>query len=152
MKKLSIIFIMAILPAIVNGQMNAKSKLEKLDKDNLNLSLARSLKTIKTGKIMTGIGSGLLILGGVMMIQDKEQTKSLYDGNGRVKTTFTLDLPSNEEIVGGLLLIGGAITDLIGIPKWISGSRMGKNIEIEILKFNSVSSAAITGIGLKIRF
>ena len=144
MKKLISICFMAFFAVIGNAQKLNKTNLNELNQDQLNLALTKSIKTIKTCKILTGVGAGLVFTGGILLLDDM---------NKRNNNTGVLGgLPTGETAAGLLMLIGGIITEVIGIPIWIKESKRKKDIEIELIKFSPKGSASINGIGLKIRF
>jgi len=144
MKKLISICFMAFFAVIGNAQKLNKTNLNELNQDQLNLALTKSIKTIKTCKILTGVGVGLGITGGILLINDM---------NKRNNNTGVLGgLPTGETAAGLLMLTGGIITEVIGIPVCIKESKRKKDIEIELIKFSPKGSASINGIGLKIRF
>jgi hypothetical protein len=144
MKKIISICFLVFFAVTGNAQKHNKTNLNDLNQDQLNLALTKSLKTIKTGKILTGVGAGLGFTGGILLLDDM---------NKRNNNTGVLGgLPTGETAAGLLMVIGGIITEVIGIPTWIKGSKRKKDIEIELIKFNPKGSASINGIGLKIRF
>ena len=59
MKKIISICFLVFFAVTGNAQKHNKTNLNDLNQDQLNLALTKSLKTIKTGKILTGIGAGL---------------------------------------------------------------------------------------------
>ena len=134
-KLLFLIFIMCALKA--NSQLSSKTELSKLNKDQLELALETTSGKMWVGKIMIGIGTVLIIPGGVMV------------SGGRNKNDFG---PSPETVTGLYLLGGGLLFELVGIPTYITSSNRKTKIEIELAKFNLKGSASINGIGLKIRF
>ena len=140
MKRLISICLLLFFCSIGNAQVNNKPKLNELNQDQLNLALAKSKKTIKTGKIITFLGLGVTSIGVVMLIN--EASELVADDN-----------PSGNSASSGLnVAIIGGVTTWIGIPVWIAGSNRKKKIEIELVKFNPKGSVSINGIGLKIRF
>jgi hypothetical protein len=84
------------------------SKYDGLNKDQLNLVLTQSLKTIKTGKTLTFIGIGSGALGGIIM------ATSFYADNWE-NGLFTAT-------AGALLFGAGILSTGIGVPMWIVGS------------------------------
>jgi hypothetical protein len=137
MKKLISISFLVLFPFLVNAQINNKTKISELNQDQLKLALQISSDYTWVGKIMIGIGIGLIIPGSVMV------------SDGRSKNDFG---PSPETVSGLYLLGGGFLFELVGIPTFIIGSNRKTNIKIELHKFNTGGSASINGIGLKIRF
>jgi hypothetical protein len=123
-----------------NAQVNNKPKLNELTQDQLNLSLTKSKKTIKTGIILTIVGLGVTITGAAIIVNEanKAPTGPVFDEN--------IDLTGYY-----VTIIGGAII-LAGIPVWIVGASKKNKIELELVKFNPKGSASINGIGLKVRF
>jgi hypothetical protein len=59
MKKLITICLLLFLVVTGNAQEKSKSKYSELNQDQLNLALKHSIKTIKTGKILTFVGLGV---------------------------------------------------------------------------------------------
>jgi uncharacterized protein (DUF39 family) len=127
-----------------NAQVNNKTNFKELNQDQLNLALAQSLRTIKTGKTLTIIGGSVFIVGYIIS----------YSGiNGALTdNSDNLDKNLSRTIGGALLATGGGIVAIIGIPIWITSANRKDKIEIELVKFNPKGSASINGIGLKIRF
>ena len=140
MKKLiSICFLFAFV-VIGNAQVNTKQQLNDLNQDQLNLALAKSKKTIKTGKILTLTGMSVEGLG--LSIVLASLIEDINNG--------TLDYKTGK--VGIYIMYVGVGTSLIGIPFWISGASKKHKITLELAKFNSPGSASVNGIGLKMRF
>jgi hypothetical protein len=142
MKKLIIICFMLFFVVIGNAQENKKSKWSELNQDQLNLALEHSIKTIKTGKILTFVGLGVASIG----------IAGAMAGGGFGKSegpSSQVDLFSD---IGNAAALIGSITMDIGIPVWIVGATKKKNITLELVKFNPIGSASINGIGLNIRF
>ena len=120
-----------------NAQIDSKTNLSELNQDQLKLALESSTGNMWVGKIMIGIGIGMIIPGGIMV------------SDGRSKNDIG---PSHETVSGLYLLGGGLLFELVGIPTFLIGSNRKTKIEIELAKFNPKSSASINGIGLKINF
>ena len=144
MKKLFSISFLLFFTILINAQINNKTRISELNQDQLNLALTKSIKTIKTGKNLTVIGAGLGFTGGILLLNDMNNRKN--------NTGMLGGLPTGETAAGLLMVIGGIITEAIGIPTWIKGSKQKKDIEIELVKFNPKGCASLNGIGLKIRF
>jgi hypothetical protein len=139
MKKLISICLLVFFVVIGNAQVNYKMNLNELNQDQLNLALAKSLKSIKTGKTLTFIGAGIIIIGGTI------ELSSVPGGDDPEEVL-------NKVLGGSLILTCGVVVAAIGIPIWAIGSNRKHKIEIELVKFNPKGSASINGIGLKIRF
>ena len=116
------------------------SKYDGLDKDQLNLALAQSLRTIKTGKTLTFIGIGSAALGGIIFAT----SINLDDG----WSGFEKGL--QKATIGALLFDAGIISAAVGIPIWIVGSSRRNKIEINLAKFGP--SASVNGVGVRITF
>jgi len=127
---------MLFFVVIGNGQENKKSKWSELNQDQLQLALEHSKKTIKTGKILTFLGIGLVSI----------DVARVFGGGFGKKSNV-----SSPNDVGGIF-VAGVITMYTGIPVWIVGATKKKNITLELAKFNLSGSASINGIGLKIRY
>ena len=140
MKKLILICFPVFFSVIVNAQVNHKPNLNELNQDQLNFALKKSKNTIKLGKILTFAGLGASSIGIVMLFE--AGTKSIVEGSDNTTTVTT----------GAYLMIFGSCTSLIGIPVWIVGANKKHKIELELVKFNTIGSASIKGIGLKKRF
>lgn len=136
MKKLISICFMLFFVVIGNAQENKKSKWSEFNQDQLNLALEHSIKTIKTGKILTFVGLGVASIDMIRVF-----------GGGFGKKS-DVQSPNDLSVVG----YAGVITMYIGIPVWIVGATRKKNITLELVKFNPIGSASINGIGLRIRF
>jgi len=137
MKKLFAICLLIFLTVIGNAQVKDASNINELTQDQLNLELTKSLKKIKSAIIWTGVGAGLGITGGLLLHYGSQQ--SGFDEIG----------PS---VSGGFIMAFGLVSVGLAIPTWIKASNRKKDIELELVKFNSPGSASINCIGLKIRF
>jgi hypothetical protein len=122
-----------------NAQVSEKPKLNELNQDQLNLVLAKSQKTIKTGKILTFTGLGTASVGVLLLIAEASKVPS-GGANGNTAETGAY-----------VALIGGAVM-WIGIPVWIAGGTRKHKIELQLANFKSPGSASVNGIGLKVRF
>ena len=136
MKKLISICFLLFFVVIGNAQENKKSKWSELNQDQLNLALKHSLKTIKTGKILTFSGLGLAFIGSALAWS--------HQGGGSHSHDNMVSIEDNALLAGGIIMY-------IGIPVWIVGATQKKNITLELVKFNPTGSASINGVGLKIR-
>jgi hypothetical protein len=144
MKKLNAICFLVFFTITVHAQINNKTKFNELSQDQLDLALAKSIKTIKMAQIWTAVGIGLVITGSVVLVDDMN--------NRRSNTAILGGLPTSETAAGILMVTGGVVTELIAIPVSIKGSKRKKDLEIELVKFNPKGSSSINGIGLKLRF
>jgi hypothetical protein len=59
MKKLNAICFLVFFTITVPAQINNKTQFNELSQDQLNLALAKSIKTIKAAQIWTVVGIGL---------------------------------------------------------------------------------------------
>jgi hypothetical protein len=134
MKKLVSICFLLFFVVTGNAQEIKKSKWSELNQDQLNLALERSIKTIKTGKILTFSGLGFAFIGSMIA----------WSGQGRHDDNTTLD--------GSNAAVAGVIMGYTGITVWIVGASKKKNIQLELAKFKTNGSASINGVGLKVRF
>jgi hypothetical protein len=141
MKKLISICFLLFFVVIGNAQVNNKTSINELNQDQLNLALKHSSKTIKTGKILTFIGAGAVIVGVVIVSTIPIEDIFKLDNSARTKA-----------VTGEILFIGGCVSAVTGIPVWIVGANKKNKIELELVKFNPKGSASINGIGLKIYF
>ena len=112
-----------------------------MNQEQLNLALKHSSKTIKTGKILTFIGAGAVIVG--VVIVSTIPIKDILKLDNKAKT---------KAVTGEILFMGGCVPTVIGIPVWIVSANKKNKIELELVKFNPKGSASINGTGLKIYF
>jgi hypothetical protein len=144
MKKIAMLVLLISIAFSASAQWYYKTyqvkSLDDLTQEQLNLSMEKYFHTIKTGKIMTITGAGLvaggvaLFLTGIFMSVENDLTLSYITGAS-----------------GFLIAQGGFIVAGIGAGKWIVGSHRIKEIRVELVKFNGTESI-INGIGLKICF
>ena len=144
MIKLIVICFLVFFAISSNAQINNKTDIRELNQDQLNLALAKSLQTIKGGKILTGVGAALGITGSVLIGIGINKSNNSTDPLG--------GLPSDETVAGSFILIGGITTAGIGIYTWTKGLNRKKEIEIELVKFKPTGLASTNGIGIRIRF
>jgi|WetSurSiteA1Bulk_404760.scaffolds.fasta_scaffold43474_1 hypothetical protein len=135
MKKLISIWFLLFFVVTGDAQVNKKTKWSELNQDQLNLALKHSIKTIKTGKILTFVGLGVASI---------DMALAFAGGFGKSN--------GNSSQYTGSLVPAGIITMYVGITVWIVGATKKKNISLELVKFNPTGSASINGAGLKIRF
>jgi hypothetical protein len=144
MKKLITICFLTFFLATGNAQVKNKKYLNELDQYQLNLELTQSLNKIRGGKTWTGIGTAIIIIGAVLLIDD---------ANGRHNSTEILGgLPTYETAGGIFVLAGGIVTTGLAITTWTLGSNRKRAIELELVKYSPAGNALLNGIGLKIRF
>ena len=140
MIKLISICLLVFLTVVSNAQENTNQNSEKLKQDQLELSLMRASKNIKTGKILTFAGAGASAVGVILF-------------NSGINDALGSDSDEDVKIWGGsLFVICGFVSTVIGVPVWISGSTKKKKITLELAKFNPPGVASINGIGIKVRF
>ena len=140
MKKLLILFIIAIFTIPVNAQQ-----------DLLNMQKLKSAKKkIGLGATFTMVGVGGMIGGAVIYVNGL---------NGIENSTTDQDIESNLGTgLGGLaILVVGEILFDIGLPFWIVGSvqkrHAERNLELGMVQFRAPNiHTPINGIGLTIRF
>jgi hypothetical protein len=147
MKKLTLVLLIVCFAFSVNAQWYYNSfnvsNINDLNQDQLNLSLTKANKSIKTGQIMTGVGGGVCIIGAIMYSSGLNNMAS--------STTYSgINEGLNKGTAGAYIAGAGGIIASIGIPIWISGFMRKSDIEVTLVKFKPTSS--INGIGLKIRF
>lgn len=140
MKKLILISLLVSLTVMCNAQEINKPKYSELNQDQLNLALKQASKTVKTGKILTWGGLGVVSIGIGMWIY--AGTKSVVDGSDN----------TNSATMGTFLFFVGGASFYTGIPVWIVGANKKKKITLELAKFNPPGSSSINGIGIKVRF
>lgn len=140
MKRLISICSLLFFVVLGNAQENNKAKLNEFNQDQLNLALKQSLKTIKTGKILTFVGVGSAAIGFVLTANS---ARDIITGS---------DEAENKAVAGEILFFGGCASIAIGVPVWIVGANKKNKVELELVKFNPKGSASINGIGLIIRF
>ena len=144
MKTLIFILLFAFC-ASVNAQWYYNSfgvtNINELNKDQLDLALQKSMKTIHVGKAMTFIGVGATIIGGIVYASGLK--KIVTDDYGNI------DANANKAMGGAAIMSVGGLVAGIGIPVWISGATRKSDIEIALVKFKPVASL---GIGINFRF
>lgn len=92
-----------------------------MNKAQLNLALEQSLKTQKSGKIWTAIGSGMLVGGAILTTQGINELSN--SDNLKFGTFGT-----------GLLIMSFSGFPLgYGLISWLSGKEKANMIEIELL-------------------
>jgi hypothetical protein len=139
MKKLISVTLLLFFVVSGNAQEKNKQPLSELNKDQLNLALAKSKKTIKEGKILTFGGLAISSVGIIMLMAEAVKVPT-GDANGETAEA------------GAFVALFGGIAIWTGIPVWIVGGSKKHKIELELTKFNQPGSASINGIGLEIRF
>jgi hypothetical protein len=102
MKKLISICFLTFFVFAVNAQINNKTKISELNKNQLSLALEKSLKTINKGEILTFVGLGLGVTGGVVLLDDSNKRHN--------STGFLSGLPTAETGAVILLVSGAVIT------------------------------------------
>jgi len=147
MKKLILIFTILVSFGIVNAQWfyskYSVTNVNELTKEQCDLALQKANKTISTGKTMTVIGAGVLIVGAIMYSSGLNEIVSSSTVSG-------IDEGLNKGIAGAYIGGAGAIIAGIGIPVWISGESQKSQIEIALVKFKDTSY--VPSFGLKISF
>jgi hypothetical protein len=142
MKKLTMILLLISMAFSASAQwyyrMYGVTTLDSLPEKQLNFCLQKSLGTIKTGKTMTIVGSGLFVGGVALFLSGYGASQNNPEGG--VAQAFT----------GGLLMYGGIIVGGVGIGHWIVGSSRKKDIKLALVKFQG--SASINGIGFTVFF
>lgn len=102
--------------------------LNELSQAQMEFSLSKTEKNIKTGKILTytGLGAGM-----VGMIIGAHATGGILERG--------IDDTMAEFTAGGMLMLGGITCMVIGIPLWAVNANRRNEIEIALLKFNTTS-------------
>jgi hypothetical protein len=147
LKKLTFLSLFFLfIMANVNSQwyMNqyGVTNMNELTEPQLNLALEQSLKTIKTGQILTVIGAVGTIVGTVVY------SKGLSDMLN--EDISNIDQGLNKVTTGALIMSGGGIILGVGIPLWIVGVNRRNIIEVHLAKFQGQSY--IPSIGIRITF
>ena len=134
MKKLISICLLFFFTVKGNGQMKSNNNYNEFNQDSLNLALKETIMHLKTAKIFTLVGTGIGIAGAILLIEDSGNTSA--------------DTPS----LGSSLASIGMVTVALALPRWVRHSKRKKEIELDLMNFTPHGSAAINGIGIKIRF
>ena len=145
MKKLMFLFIGIILALNINGQwyfnQYGVTDMNQLTESQLDLALTQSQKTIKTGKVLTFVGLGATIIGGVLYVKGIDDITS--------STTYNqIDDGADKAIGGALLLYGGVCVASIGIPIWVVGDSRKNIVYIHLEKFKGLGY--MPGLSIKI--
>jgi len=117
-------------------KMYGVTTMDSLTEAQLNLGLQKSLSTIKTGKIMTVVGTAMTVGGYVLALS----SFNADDWESGV----------SQGLTGGMLFYGGVIVGGIGVGHWIVGSSRKKDIQLVLVKFEG--SASINGVGITVYF
>jgi len=147
MKKLTIIAVCLCFALSVNAQWYFNSynvtNMNELSKEQLNLSLEKANKSIKTGQTLTVIGGIGCVIGGIIYSSGlSDITES---------TTYSeIDNGLNKGMTGIYIMYAGGIMATVGIPIWISGFTRKEQIEIALVKFQT--TGYIPEIGIKLTF
>jgi hypothetical protein len=128
-----------------NSTLNI-TNINELNEEQLNLSLEKANKNIRTGKVMTLVGGGAVILGAI--IYSSGLTSIIDDDYSAVPQNL------NTAIGGAYILYGGGLLASIGIPIWLIGESKKDQIEIALVKYKPTSYIDTNsfGIGLKLNF
>ena len=147
MKKLILIFTILLSFGIVNAQwLYSKynvTNVNELTKEQCDLALQQANKTISTGKTLTVIGGGVLIIGAIMYSSGLNE---IVDSS----TLSDIDKGLDKGIAGAYIGGAGALIACIGVPLWISGESQKSQIEIALVKFKDTSY--VPSFGLTITF
>ena len=130
MKKILAIGLIIIMTAFASNAQNIYSKqnLEKVSQEDLNLYLNKAKKTRKTGTIMTIVGP-IAFVGGGALSWDAFGGNDPYGGGSEA-----------ELATGVILMLGGMVSTVVGLPLLITGSSRVKKINrIKNTKFNGVT-------------
>jgi hypothetical protein len=147
MKKLtfSSLFFLLLMPN-VNSQwfMNqyGVTNMNELTEPQLNLALEQSIKTIKTGQVLTVIGAIGTIVGTV--IYSKGLSEMINEDISNI------DKGLNKVTTGALIMAGGGTFLGVGIPVWVIGANRRNVVKVHLAKFQGQSY--IPSIGIKINF
>lgn len=149
MKKLRGIILLTIVVALLSINVNAQwyinsfgvTNMNELNQDQLNIGLEQSLKTVKAGKVLTFVGLGAAIIGGIVYAQGVDEIVQA-DSYGQISS-------GTDKGVGGIgLVYGGLLATSIGIPVWIVGSQRKNQITMHLGKYNTTY---IPSIGIKLK-
>jgi len=140
MKKLTMVLLLISMAISASAQwyykMYGVTTMDSLTEAQLNLGLQKSLSTIKTGKIMTVVGTAMTVGGYVLALS----SFNADDWESGV----------SQGLTGGMLFYGGVIVGGIGVGHWIVGSSRKKDIQLVLVKFEG--SASINGVGITVYF
>ena len=114
-----------------------------LNQNQLNIGLEQSLKTIKTGQVLTGVGAVAGIIGTVIY------SRGINDIISSTSTS-QIDDGLNKGMGGAFLMYGGFLTMSVGIPVWIVGVQRKNTITMHLGKYESTSY--IPSVGFKMLF
>ena len=148
MKKFIVGIFLFLFALNVQGQWNKRkydvNHLNELNETQLMVALQHSRNKIKTGQIMTGIGVGCELIGGVLLVNN-----------------FCIFSCTRKEnflaVTGSMLFIGGFYTMAFGILKWIVNASRKNKIELALANFNTSSfsgniESSAYGLSMKIHF
>jgi hypothetical protein len=112
---------------------------KRMTQEELNFSLIKVNKKIKTGQRMALYGSASILIGGILYADGSSKTNVGWEGFG-------------ESIIGTGMLVGGIISAGIGFPAWKRNYYRKKAVEIELVRFTPQGTASVNGIGFKLSF
>ena len=136
MKKNVLIFIMLINICALNAQ-----KYSTMDQSELRSALSLAKEKVRSGKIIACTGMVCGIAGAVILPWNKNRL-DMEDNSGLQARTA----------IGGILLAGGIVTTLVGIPNWAAGANRKRKIELELVRFKTPGSASAGGVGISLTF
>jgi len=148
MKKFIVGILLFIFTLNVQGQWYNRqysvNRLNDLSETQLKLALQQTTKKINTGKILTGIGVGSEIIGGVLIANNF----CIFSCSSKENTLVT---------VGTILFMGGIPTMTYGIVKWITNASRKNKIEFALTELNTPNfqrnlESSTLGLSMKIHF
>jgi hypothetical protein len=140
MKKIFILLLIGVFSVPINAQQT------QANLDYLN----NAKKKVSTGAVLTVVGVGTMVVGGVIYAKG---LGSISNSN----TTNEILGNASKAYTGIAVMVVGEILLDIGLPFLIVGSiqkgRAERKLQLSMVQFKSPNNyALINGIGLKIRF
>ncbi len=134
-----LIMLILVLCFVSNITMAQKINPDTLNKDQLDLYKDKAANMRTAGMIMTLAGLPIYITGVFLLINYALETPAEDRGGF-------------EPILYAGMTIGGALSSLVGVPLWISGSRkMKAEVAMKAYYIKPNNSTAV-GLGITLRF
>ena len=153
MKKLLFFIGMLIISTTMFGQWSNMYRYNdvnvidysKYTKEQLTAGITKAAANIKTGKLMTGVGGLVGVIGFAVYRSGLNDITS--------STTYSSIDDGLNKSMGGLYIgLLGATVCSIGIPIWYINYTKKENMTIELIKFKSSGQIPINTPGLKLTF